>query len=81
MFRGTEVDADRCAIVQESESAPQKPLLEPEAIPEFDLDALEITEDDPNFAEYKRIAERFKASNVSTPLPPRPWFFRRVQIC
>lgn len=37
--------------------------MEPEPELEFNLEDLEITEDDPNFEEYKRIAERFRASN------------------
>lgn len=55
-----------CATKKEPEKPqqPTKPLVTPEEAPEFELDDLGIDESDPNFEEYRRIAERFRASNV-----------------
>ncbi|CAZ84432.1 unnamed protein product [Tuber melanosporum] len=48
----------------ESERAPSKQLsLVPESTPEFNIGDLEIDEDDPNYAEYKRILERFNVDD------------------
>ncbi|KAI5800047.1 hypothetical protein EDC01DRAFT_648747 [Geopyxis carbonaria] len=51
------------ASESETEKPTPKSLLTPETIPQFDFDELEISEDDPNYLEYKRILERFKAEN------------------
>ena len=37
----------------------------PESTPEFNIGDLELDETDPNFAEYKRILERFSVDDVS----------------
>ncbi|RPB05450.1 DUF382-domain-containing protein [Choiromyces venosus 120613-1] len=51
----------------ESEKAPSKQLsLVPESTPEFNVGDLEIDENDPNYAEYKRILERFNVDDDQT---------------
>jgi len=52
---------------QESERPEAKqPIITPDEIPEFELEDLGIDESDPNFNEYRRILDRFRASNVSS---------------
>jgi splicing factor 3B subunit 2 len=52
-------------VPQENEKPDPKPLITPDEIPEFELEDLGIDESDPNFNEYRRILDRFRASNVS----------------
>jgi len=55
------------ASESESESETEKPapvpLITPDDVPQFELDDLEIDENDPNFAEYRRILDKFRADN------------------
>ncbi|KAF8252318.1 DUF382-domain-containing protein [Wilcoxina mikolae CBS 423.85] len=56
------------ASESESESETERPeakqpLITPDEIPEFELEDLGIDESDPNFDEYRRILDRFRASN------------------
>jgi splicing factor 3B subunit 2 len=49
---------------QETEKPAPVPLITPDDIPQFESDDLEIDENDPNFAEYRRILDKFRADNV-----------------
>ncbi|KAF8533581.1 hypothetical protein BDD12DRAFT_477878 [Trichophaea hybrida] len=56
------------ASESESESETERPeakqpFITPDEIPEFELEDLGIDESDPNFDEYRRILDRFRASN------------------
>lgn len=57
--------ASLCAQETGQASSNVRLSLVPESTPDFKSSDLELDEDDPNYAEYKRILERFNVTDVS----------------